>query len=220
MRPFLLTLAVPFLGCAPNPPERTFIMPKSVFDVPPVSSRRKVRIELLALDLESCGRCTRTDRNLEAALRTAASLLRAKDIDVEVSRHVVTSEVQAQQLGFSSSPTIRIDGRDIALELRESPCEDCGELCGCEGGVSCRVWVWKGREHLEAPTEMIVEAILVAADSSPSKRELSVPYRMPENLRAFFAAVSRKDSAKAGTDGSRISCCGPATRSECCGTNP
>ena len=104
MRPFLLSLAVPFLGCA-----RTHLKGPScrraLSTIHEVWSRRKARIELLALDLESCGQCTRTDRNLEAALRTAASLLRAKDIDVNVSRHVVTSETQARQLGFSSSPT-------------------------------------------------------------------------------------------------------------------
>jgi hypothetical protein len=220
MRPFLLSLAVPLCSCALNPPERTPLMPKSALEDPRVSSHRKVRIELLALDLESCGRCTRTDRNLEAALRTAASRLREKNIDVGVSRHVVTSEAQAKRLRFSSSPTIRIDGRDIALELRESPCDDCGELCGCEGGVSCRVWVWKGREHLEAPTEMIVEAILEAVDSPPSKKESPVPYHMPENLRTFFAALSQREEANAEPGESRRLCCGPATSSECCGTSP
>jgi hypothetical protein len=183
-------------------------------------NRRQLTIELLALDLETCGRCTRTDRNLEAALRTAASALRERDLDVEVVKRVVTSADDAERLRFLSSPTIRIGGRDIALDLKESPCDDCGEICGCKGGVSCRVWVWQGKKHLEAPTPMIVEAILAAAESPRSPEEPPAPYRMPENLRSFFAALARKDGAKAGRGESHTSCCGPATQSECCGTAP
>ena len=219
MRPMLLSLALPALGCTSNPVEGTQHRMTRTVDDSRISSRRKVEIELLALDLETCGRCTRTERNLEEALRTAASRLHERDIAVEVAKHVIGSEAEAKRLRFTSSPTIRVDGRDIALDLRESPCEDCGELCGCEGGVSCRVWVWKGQEHLEAPTEMIVEAIL-GASASPPARDASGPYRMPENLRAFFDARARKETVASKPGGTRVSCCGPATQSECCGTNP
>ena len=180
------------------------------------SLRGKLTIELLALDLATCGRCTRTDRNLDDALAKAASVLRERMIDVEVTKHVVASSKDAERLRFVSSPTIRINGEDIALDLRESPCEDCGELCGCEGGVSCRVWVWNGKEFLEAPTEMIVEAIIEAVDATPANRP-PAPYRMPENLRTFFASLAKKD-APHGTR-SRVACCGPASQSDCCATS-
>ena len=218
MRHLLLSLALPVIGCTSNPPERTSLMPTSTVNDARSSSGRKIKIELLALDLDTCGRCMRTDRNLEAALRTAASILREKNVDVEVVKHLVTSEREAERLRFVSSPTIRADGKDIALDLRESPCEDCGELCGCKGGVSCRVWAGNGREHLEAPTEMIVEAILgAAAESPPQEKESALPYQMPENLRTFFGALSKQRSKGKPAEG-RVSCCGPATQSECCGT--
>jgi hypothetical protein len=212
----LSSMAFALIDCSLNPTERTPMTTRAIND-PQAPTRRKVRIELLALDLAMCGRCTRTDRNLEAALRAAASSLCDKHIDVEVAKHVVTSEQEAERLRFASSPTIRVDGQDIALALRESPCEDCGELRGCAVSVNCRVRVWKGREHLEAPTGMIVEATLRAAESPSEESGPVLPYQMPKNLRTFFSALSRKEGTSALT-GSRVSCCGPATQSECCGT--
>lgn len=69
-------------------------------------------------------------------------------------------ERQARALGFASSPTIKMIGRDIADELVESSCSERGELCGRGGGVDCRVWNYRGETHTEAPTGVIVEAIL------------------------------------------------------------
>src|SRR5215208_209234 len=100
---------------------------------------RELKLELLALDLTSCGRCTRTGENLDAAVTTVAAYLRETSVHVRVEKHVVGSAAEAERLRFASSPTIRLNGRDIAVELRESGCADCGEGCGCGGGVNCRV---------------------------------------------------------------------------------
>jgi hypothetical protein len=141
-----------------------------------------IHIELLALDLATCGRCTRTSQNLDDALQQVAETLRATDTEVTVTKTVVRTLEEAERLRFVSSPTIRVNGRDIALELRESACADCGPDCGCGGGVACRVWVWRGREHTEAPKAMIVDAILRAygTEVAPPARGR---YRVPENLR-------------------------------------
>ena len=220
MRPIHLFLAFPLMGCALSQPERTSGMTTlQTSDSRALSTRRQVKIELLALDLATCGRCTRTDRNLDDALAKAASVLREKMIDVEVVKHVVASSKDAERLRFLSSPTIRIDGEDIALDLRESPCDDCGELCGCEGRVSCRVWVWNGKEYLEAPTEMIVASVLKAADTRATpKGKPGTPYVMPENLRTFFASLAKTDAAKR-TARSRVACCSHEAQSECCGAS-
>jgi hypothetical protein len=176
---------------------------------------RTVRIELLALDLKTCGRCTGTDRNLEEAIETVAGVFREAGASVEVVRHVVTSARQAERLRFVSSPTIRVDGRDIALELRESNCGDCGDICGCEGGVDCRVWVWQGREYTEAPKAMIVDALLRAYSGGPPAEEAAA-YELPENLRAYFAALSAK--AEAASDCcDRTACCEVSEKAACCG---
>ena len=177
----------------------------------PAIAARRMTIELLALDLSTCGRCTGTSANLDAALAQVAGRLRARGVEVEVRRTVIRTMEDAVAARFVSSPTIRVDERDVALELRESACGDCGDLCGT--GVECRVWVWRGREYEEAPEAMIVEAIEDAArrPSEPAARERT-PYRLPGNLRRFFEAKARAGATGAGAAG----CCGRDPEG-CCG---
>ena len=59
---------------------------------------RSLQIDFLYLDLDTCTRCRATDATLLEALE----------------------RTQARALGFVSSPTIRINGVDIAGELVES----------------------------------------------------------------------------------------------------
>ena len=116
-----------------------------------------IRVELLYLDLDACGRCQGADANLDAALGAVEKVLALAGHDVSVAKIHVTSEDQALELGFASSPTIRVDGRDIAL-VSDSPCGACGDLAGTE--VGCRTWTWKGKEYTEPPVGMIADAIL------------------------------------------------------------
>lgn len=123
------------------------------------TSARRVTVDFLFIDLEVCARCLGTGANLEAALSEISQVLVTAGVEVSVTRTLVESEEQARALRFFSSPTIRVNGKDIALEFRESRCETC-ESCACNGTVNCRVWVFQGREYTEAPTGMIVDAIL------------------------------------------------------------
>lgn len=189
------------VGCATGP-ERTNAMP---------TKPRKLTIDLLALDLDTCGRCTGTGANLDSALATVADVLREGDVEVEVRRTVVNSAAQAEQLRFESSPTVRIDGRDIALETRESDCGDCSDISGCEGQVACRVWVWQGEEHVEAPEALIVDAVLRAYEQPWTPvPEPSSQFRLPDNLRKFFEAKAR---SAAPALAAKADCC---DRSVCC----
>jgi hypothetical protein len=177
-------------------------------------------IELLALDLETCERCTGTDANIQEALESVAGVLQEAGAEANVRKVVVKTAAQAEQLRFRSSPTIRINGRDIAMDLRESQCDDCGELCGCNGNVKCRVWVWQGREHLEAPKAMIINAILKAyARSDEPSADPSQPFRLPENLQKYFAASAFKSPQRRTADEccDRNSCCEPTQKSKCSG---
>lgn len=172
-----------------------------------------IHVELLALDLETCDRCTGTDASLEAAIAEVADELRAAGRDVTVSKTVVTGLAQAEALGFTSSPTIRVNGHDIALERRESVCGPCSDLAGT--GVECRVWIHEGREHTVAPREMIVAALRRAALASGSPGGGTPPRgEVPENLRRYFAARA--------VGGAASSCCAPApaATSSCCAPPP
>lgn len=190
-------------------------------------SRRVLQIELLALDLDSCGRCTATGRNLHAAIDDVASQLRESGTDVRVFRRVIDTARAAREHRLSSSPTIRIDGRDIALESRESSCGDCSALCGCDGGIDCRVWIWQGEEYLEAPKAMIVDALLKAHDTPPaaSGREEQVPFALPANLERYFAAREKHLAGAKTVDSKRAdaqccdltACCAESQKAACCG---
>lgn len=169
---------------------------------------RTVELELLAIDLSSCTRCVGSLRNVEAAIDAVRGELKASGVEVVVKKTVIGSEECALEHEFVSSPTIRVNGRDLALETVESKCDSCTDLCGCDEGTDCRVWRYEGKEYTEAPKELIVEALRkeLAGGGRPPAR---TPYPgVPENLKRFFAGKAAKAAAK--------SCCAPAEKSSCC----
>jgi hypothetical protein len=160
------------------------------------SERKKIEIDFLYLDLSVCTRCQGTDNGLDEAVSEVSQILKATDVDVVVNKINVTSEKQAEALEFESSPTIRVNGRDIQLDVKESICESCGDLCGDE--VDCRVWVYHGKEYTVPPKAMIIEAILREVyGSSDKKQEMNKKdYRLPDNLRKFFTSMHVKQEAE------------------------
>lgn len=162
------------------------------------SQRRKIEIDFLYLDLSVCTRCRGTDNSLDEAIAEVSKILEATDVDVVVDKINVTSEKQAEALEFESSPTIRVNGRDIQLEIRESLCESCGDLCGDE--VDCRVWVYHGKEYTVPPKAMIIEAILREVYGNPrdEKDVIKKAYRLPDNLRKFFASMWKQGAEQSG----------------------
>lgn len=172
--------------------------------------RRKIEIEFLFIDLALCTRCKGTDSNLDEVLTEVSRVLETAGVEVSVRKILVESDEQAKALDFFSSPTIRINGRDIALEFRESRCASC-EACACNGEINCRVWVFQGREYTEAPKAMIVDAILreVYHGGKPAEPPMR-PKETPENLHRFFAGKEALSAAKT------FSCCPPDEQADCC----
>jgi len=166
--------------CGPEPNVRT--------------AKRHVNIDFLYLDLSVCSRCQGTDENLDAALDEVAAVLKAAGVEVSVNKIQVSNEEQARELRFASSPTIRVNGRDIQIEVKESVCDSCGELCG--DTVDCRVWVYQGQEYTVPPKAMIVDAILreVYGGESGNFTSSSEEFVVPGNLKRFFHAMRQKDS--------------------------
>jgi hypothetical protein len=154
---------------------------------PPSEVRRTVAIDFLFLDLSACSRCSDSDANIETALAAVDGVLGATGAHVELRRIQVRSAEQARQLRFASSPTIRVNGRDIASERLESECGATG--CGCGPGASCRLWSYRGRHYPSAPAGLIVDSILselyggTTGVSSPA-----AAYELPDNLARVFAA--------------------------------
>lgn len=126
------------------------------------SSLIPVPVAFLYLDDQACDRCRDSGSVLETAAKVVAPALAAIGVVAEIRRHHVLSAAEAEALGFVASPTIRIAGRDIQPDAALSPCRECGDLCGCVGGVDCRVWRWQGTVQTTVPLGLVASAMLAA----------------------------------------------------------
>ena len=153
-------------------------------------NKRQITIDFLYLDLSVCTRCQGTDTVLDEALAEVSKVLQATGAEVILSKINVNSEELAVAYKFISSPTIRVNGHDIQMEVKESLCESCGDLCGDE--VDCRVWVYQGKEYTVPPKGMIIEAILKEVyGENRGHNDTEQQYIVPENLRRFYSALER-----------------------------
>lgn len=188
---------------------------------PATDARRVVDVELLALDLATCTRCTGTLANLETAIEAVRRAAEPTGTAIRLRKVVVDSAEVALRHRFVSSPTIRVGGRDIVFETVESRCEDCTDLCGCAAGTSCRVWRYQGREFNEAPVGLVVEALLrelAGATPVPGEPE-PADVHLPENLRRFFAGRAALGAAPGSSccpPAAQASCCAPEAKADCC----
>lgn len=156
------------------------------------TERKKITIDFLFLDLSVCTRCQGAESNLDEALNDVSHVLEATGTDVVINKVNVNTEELAIEYKFLTSPTIRVNGRDIQMEYKESLCESCGDLCGDD--VDCRVWIYQGNEYTEPPKAMIIEGILkeVYGGSSKSNFEEN-EYVVPDNLAHFYKVMKEKN---------------------------
>lgn len=186
------------------------------------TSPRQVEVEFLFLDLTTCTRCVGTQQNLETAIDSLKQVLALTGVQVTVNKVLIDSAEKAAAHRFVTSPTLRINGGDIALETKESRCDSCTELCGCQEGTLCRVWLYQGQEYTEAPVAMIVEALLQDVyGTTPKPAGPAATYsQVPDNLQHFFAGRSPlttpAPSACCAPE-TQATCCEPAEKSACCG---
>lgn len=150
----------------------------------PVS--RDLSVEILYIDIDTCDRCQGADAILKRAIATVRQPLAAMGVAIDLTETLVETAEQATALRFHSSPSIRIDGRDIQSDPRESECEACSALPN-QSKVECRTWTYQGKSFTTPPEELLVRALLLAALApigDPPKVE--APFVLPDNLRTFF----------------------------------
>lgn len=183
-------------GCNATQPEVPLDRTKEI-----QATKKVLNVDLLVINLDICKRCVPTGDQL----RTAVQLLKpvAEALGIELRHHeiVVQTPAEAKVKALLSSPTIRLNGRDIAQDIRESVCESCGNLTN-NTSVDCREWHYRGKVFSYAPLPLLTEAIMGAMlniDEMPLVVPASLE-ELPENLQRYF------DNRKEGKGGS--SCCG------------
>ena len=152
------------------------------------TSRKVLNVDLLVIDLETCKRCVPTGDQLKVAVNLLAPVAGALGIDLRHHEIIVQTPAEAKAHALLSSPTIRLNGRDIAQDIRESECESCGDLTINNTSVDCREWHYRGQVYPAAPVPMLVEAIMGAmlnidqiSPVVPAQLE-----ELPENLQRYF----------------------------------
>jgi len=164
-----------------------------------VLDEHALTIDFLYLDLTTCERCMGTDDVLMDAINEVSALLKAAGYAVTVNKTEIANEELAKQYKFVSSPTIRVNGQDICLEVKENPCGSCSDIS--EQPVDCRVFVYEGKEYEVPPKAMIINAILKAIYGQVQERTDEEVYAVPENLKKFFLGKASKSTMCCGGGG-------------------
>lgn len=156
---------------------------------PKQHTAKKFIIDFLYLDLSICTRCQGADKALDEAIADVSHVLKAAGYDVAVNKVNITTKELAIKYQFVSSPTIRVNGHDIDVDVKESRCESCGDLCG--DSVDCRVWTYQGVEYTEPPKALLINALLQEAYGA-KRQPLEQDYVLPKNLENFFDSLASK----------------------------
>ncbi len=149
-----------------------------------------VDIEYLYLDLDTCERCVGTDQVLERVLDELNSAFQIAGYSLVYRKVKIETAEMAQTYRFLSSPTIRVNGRDICNSVQENNCGCCGEIAGTQ--VDCRVFSYNGEIYEVPPAEMIAEEIMKMAFMPKVFSCCSGGYVLPDNLKNFFHGKHQK----------------------------
>lgn len=153
-------------------------------------SEKKIVVEYLYLDLQTCDRCIGTDNNLDEVMLTLTPALKLAGFEVKYNKIEVKTAEIAEQNKFLSSPTIRVNGQDISPSVAENSCGCCSDISGT--GVDCRTFEYNEKTYEVPPKEMLAQAILQAVFGQVESGCSCGEYELPENLMIFFKGKTKK----------------------------
>lgn len=157
---------------------------------------KKIVVEYLYLDLETCDRCIGTDSVLDEVMMTLTPALSIAGFKVEYNKIEMKTAEIAEQYKFLSSPTIRINGHDICQSVAENSYGCCSDISGTD--VNCRVFEYNGELYEVPPKEMLAEAILSSIFGQVETGCSCGEYELPENLKEFYEGKKNKSSCCCG----------------------
>ena len=158
---------------------------------------KKILVEYLYLDLKTCDRCIGTDIVLEEVLKEIGPAFVCAGHKVSFKKMEISSKEMAEEYRFLSSPTIRVNGRDICESVAENSCGCCSDISGTD--VECRVFQYEGEDYEVPPKEMLASSILRAV-FAPEEGCCCEKYSMPENIIAFFDGKEKKSKCSRRSD--------------------
>lgn len=159
-------------------------------------TKKKVRIDYLYLDLQTCDRCIGTDHVLDDVMETLTPALQLAGYEVGYHKVEMETAELAERYQFLSSPTIRVNGRDICLSVKENRCGCCGDISGTD--VACRVFEYEGKNYEVPPKEMLAESVLQAVFGQAQADCSSGSYQLPDNLKHFYEGKEHKKCSCGG----------------------
>ncbi|MEE9910983.1 MAG: DUF2703 domain-containing protein [Deltaproteobacteria bacterium] len=150
-------------------------------------AKKVLNIDLIAIDLSTCRRCVPTGDQLKRAVELLGPIADVLGIELKHREIVVQTPREAKNHALLSSPTIRINGHDIAQDIRESLCESCGDLTSGGTMVDCREWHYRDKVYFAAPLPLLVEAIMDAMLNMDKPPIVPAPIeKLPANLQRYF----------------------------------
>lgn len=150
-------------------------------------TRKVLNVDLLVIDLKTCQRCAPTGEQLKIAVRLLTPVADELGVELRHREIIVETPEQAKENALLSSPTIRLNGRDVAQDIRESKCESCGELTNNNTSVDCREWHYRGKVYFAAPLPLLIESIMGAILKIDTPPFVPSPIKeLPENLQRYF----------------------------------
>lgn len=150
--------------------------------------KNKVIIEYLYLDLNVCDRCIGTYKVLRDVVKVMVPTLNLAGYKVILRKKEMSTSELAIQYQFLSSPTIRVNGKDICGDenyqtVEENDCSCCSDLVGTS--IDCRIFRYGDKTYEVPPKEMLANSILKTLFFD-KRHEAINDYIMPENLKLFY----------------------------------
>lgn len=125
----------------------------------------------------------KTEKVLENVISVLSPALELAGYDIRVRKVEIENEEMTVLYHFLSSPTIRVNGRDIFQSIEENSCGCCNDI----RGIDCRVYTFNGETYETPLAEMLAHAILDCVFNLSQISCSCAEYSMPENLKNFFA---------------------------------
>ena len=130
-------------------------------------NEKVVVIEYLYLDLNTCESCV-TEKVLESVVDELHHAFKIAGYDLEYHKVLIETAEMATSYRFLSSPTIRVNGRNICNFVKENNCGYCEDIAGTP------------------LAEMIAEEIIKWALVPKLPSFLLNEYVLPDDLKKFF----------------------------------